>query len=178
MNIVFLDIDGVLNSADWCRRRPSREAWAAQMDISPEPSRHNLTAWAQRSIDPDAVERLNLLCAEADARIVISSTWGKMYPLPRLELILRERGYSGRELLGATPDKQWMPRIVGDERGRHELRRGDEIGRWLSVFGGSPQYVILDDDSDMTVHMHRLVNTDHEYGLTDTDVARAMELLA
>ncbi len=175
MRLLFLDVDGVLNSADWCRRRPSRGEWAATMDISPEPSRHNLIAWAQRSIDPDAVERLNVLVDATDARIVVSSTWRLMYALPRLELILRERGYHGRPLLGATPDKHFMPRVV-DGRDRLQLHRGDEIRAWLDVFGPA-DFVILDDDSDMEPHLDRLVQTDAEHGLTDADLARAMELL-
>lgn len=181
MRILFLDVDGVLNSHDWARRRPSREQFAIERDISPEPSRHNLIVWAQRSIDPDAVERLNRLVERSGARIVVSSTWRLMYPLPRFELILRERGFRGPPLLGTTPDKSVMP-MPPAKLGvvdRFQLRRGDEIHAWIELHGGvvtARDIVILDDDSDMDPYLDRLVQTDHETGLTDADVERALKL--
>lgn len=177
MRLLFLDVDGVLNSGGWARRRPSREAFAAERGISPEPGRHNLLVWAQRSIDPDAVEILNELVDRSGARIVVSSTWRTMWPLPRLELLLRERGYRRRPLLGTTPDKYVMPRPP--DRDRHQLRRGDEIHAWIGLHDGAVtarDIVILDDDSDMEPYRDRLVQTEPEHGLRLCDVERALEL--
>ena len=55
--------------------------------------------------------------------------------------------------------------------------QGDEITLWFRRNVGVFNYVILDDDSDMTVHMEHLVQTSFDDGLTRADVDKAIEIL-
>lgn len=57
MKILFLDVDGVLNSAQWfASQDKTKDTW---------------------TVDPKAVKRITRLCAETDTKIVLSSTWRK-----------------------------------------------------------------------------------------------------
>lgn len=76
--IVFLDIDGVLNSEDFYRRH----------DPIPSPP-----------LDPVAIARLDRLCAASGAAVVLSTAWRGE---PRLLGWLRERGFHG-VIIGQTP---------------------------------------------------------------------------
>lgn len=59
MKVLFLDVDGVLNSADWFR----------QMD----PTAHGIAL----ELDPKAVRRIQRVIEQTGAKIVLSSTWRK-----------------------------------------------------------------------------------------------------
>ncbi len=168
MRFLFLDFDGVLNSHDWLKRRPSKEEFESihgEFGFAPDNWR-----WAIRSIDPDAVLRLNRIVTATKARVVVSSTWRTMYALSKLERILRWHGFE-HHLMGATPDG-WHMRAA-DGTGRH-TRRGDEIMAWLDLFDeddwSGNDIVILDDDSDMEPLMSRLFKTQYDFGLRDEDV--------
>jgi hypothetical protein len=169
MRLLFLDFDGVLNSSDWMRKRPSPADFARAMDISPEVYDHDRTRWALRSIDPDAVTVLNDIIALSGARVVVSSTWRHMWALPKLEWMLRERGF-GHHLLGATPDGQFVR-----DRGEERIQRGEEIAAWMRTLDPNVDprdTVILDDDGDMHELQSRLFQTNHEHGLIAADVER------
>jgi hypothetical protein len=70
MKVIFLDIDGVLNSAQYIRRD--------DVDFDNP----------QCQIDPDAVVRLNTITETTGASIVVSSTWRLLFPLPQLQTCL------------------------------------------------------------------------------------------
>ena len=159
VKIVFLDIDGVLNSHEYIRER------------APEKERGSIIG-----IDPVAVVRLNRLVRETRAEIVVSST--KRAGRTRAQLIemLEERGFVG-VVRGMTPEH-----VVPTPGGLYVAeRRGHEIGAWLEA---APRYgvevesfVILDDDRDMAHLADRLVKTSFDNGLTDADVDRAIAML-
>ena len=145
MRVIFLDIDGVLNS--------SRTAVAYQQIL-------------QRDLDPVAVRMLYRMVMTAQASMVISSTW-RMDPNYETTIwgCLRAAGWpvSFYEWLDAghreTP-------IIGatDRRGP---TRGHEIQRWLDDNPQYDDYLILDDDSDMLQsQMDRFINCDHKVGLS------------
>jgi len=151
VKVLFLDIDGVLNSTDWYKRRPSP----------------NL------SIDPDATARLRGLLERTDARVVISSTWRILHTLPRIQAILAANGlgeFHAMRIIGATPV---IPEtsVLGPRMGR-----GKEIAAWLHLVPVDT-FAIVDDDSDMGNHIDRLVQTTHEHGLLDSHVERLAEML-
>jgi hypothetical protein len=172
VRFLFLDFDGVLNGRAWYEKRPTREAFAKEWNLSTEMFQLDMPRWGTRSIDPDAVARLNRLVRLSGAAVVVSSTWRTMYPLHKLQWILNERGFE-HMLIGSTPSADNMPRKPDGTR----LYRGDEIVAWMEIVGTTPdRIVILDDDSDMGALLPRLVNTDHDTGLTDTDVDRALAL--
>jgi hypothetical protein len=78
--IIFLDVDGVLNTPmTWGGRR-------------------------EKGMDADKVERLNALVEELDALIVISSAWRHAYTLTELKQFLHARGLSNPErIIDITP---------------------------------------------------------------------------
>ena len=90
-SLVFLDIDGVLNSEEFFRR-------ARDADM-------------ERDLDRLAVARLNRICCEGPSQVVITSTWRLDMPLPVLVGLLQEHGFDG-EVIGATPS---VPGIRGGE---------------------------------------------------------------
>lgn len=172
MKIIFLDIDGVLNSA----RHAAGRNGAAATD-------HYKTHGFDGSfeLDPIAVNRLDKLLDDTDAFLVLSSTWrlggsgfgGIEYTVRALE---RNGFRHADRFVGATPRLHRTPE--GEER-----VRGHEIQAWLDEFtgtaGGDPTvaFAILDDDSDMAHLLPKLVQTSADVGLTDDDCARVRALL-
>lgn len=169
--VLFLDIDGVLNSRAFKEERAALPADPLYAQL-PQEDRE-----ADRKLDPAAMARLNRIVTETDCLVVISSSWRVVYSLCRLERMFRRRGYEHR-LFGTTP------RIWLDTDDRSHRERGSEIKTWLdwvdSVNGRGDRYgvfAIVDDDSDMGDLMGRLVQTNNEVGLTDEDAARLIALL-
>ena len=164
--ILFLDIDGVLNSsADWPLRRVRSPHWG------------QLPGWqkaAEDCIDPDAVERLNRIVEATGCAVVLSSSWRKLEPLPLMTRILRYRGFRHR-LVAATPHI-----MIAEEGLEFSVARGREIEAWLDALyaGPRPPFAILDDDTDMDPHRDRHVYCDDRWGLTDAEVERACALLS
>lgn len=162
VRIVVLDIDGVLNShALWTRMRNMGRDLA---DIN-------------NRIDPEAVERVNRLCVENNADVVVSSTWRLNNSRPRLQRLLRERGFK-RQIIGLTPDYTVQTKPGGIWMANE---RGHEIQGWLDDNAGRydvVSFVILDDDSDMAHLADRHVKTDVEVGFTEADIERAAKILS
>lgn len=79
MKILFLDIDGVLNSAA----------------VLADKGRHD-------AIDRDMVERINRVVRDTGCNIVISSTWRLLWPLGELKALLRQHGMID-VVIGQTP---------------------------------------------------------------------------
>ncbi|HEY6827367.1 MAG TPA: HAD domain-containing protein [Gemmatimonadaceae bacterium] len=161
MRVLFLDVDGVLNSKRWLEKRPSKEAFAAEWNISPEVFAHDRDTWKLRSIDPEAVMALNAIVEDSKACVVVSSTWRTDNALPRLEMMLRRRGFK-HHLLGATPISYTLD--IAENR---RVERGEEIFAWMKLAGVSDvrDVVIIDDDSDMAHLRSRLFQTEYEHGL-------------
>ncbi len=141
--LVFLDIDGVLNSDAFFAREPE-----ANVD---------------RDLDRLAVKRLDRICAETSAKVVISSTWRLDMTQVELADLLALHGFAG-EVVGTTPS------LSGP--------RGGEIDSWLDAHRGWRSFVILDDQDDMNRLRRRLVQTTMARGLLDDHVAPALALLA
>lgn len=148
MKLLFLDIDGVLNSTAWFMAG----------------HKHDRTI---DELDPEACARLQSLCADTGAQIVVSSTWRLIYKLPALRSMLWARGVYAT-ILGVTPS---APRED----------RGLEIQRWLDTtaakHGDVEGIVILDDDSDMVHLFPWFVKTHNDRGLTDWECLLAKAVL-
>lgn len=159
MNVLFLDIDGVLNS----------ERFFAEA----EPEK-----WGIGHIDPGAVGRVQEIARRTGARIVISSAWRHLFTVPDLRVILRVCGLEA-PIIGATPDL--------DDGGPEGRVRAAEIIAWLELHASRAlqgraapveRYVILDDLPDFGALEPRVVRTRFADGLLDPHVARAVALLA
>lgn len=142
MRIVFLDIDGVLNS----------RAFYDRVGFIPRPP-----------LDPEAIARLDRICRETDARVVLSSAWRGDLQTVRW---LHERGL-GAPIIGRTG---WAS-FTGN--------RGSEIAEWIRSQAQHPieSFVILDDGDDMDHLLPYLIQTSHDTGLLDDHVDRAIAML-
>lgn len=129
--IIFLDIDGVLNSQLYFK--------SGRAD----------TGLVRDDIDVEAVELLNHLCDATGADIVVTSTWRNSRTVEQLQEIFDKHGFR-HKVLDKTKDLRY---------GKHGdcILRGNEILEWIKSHEDIVQaryheyqnYVILDDDSDM-----------------------------
>lgn len=167
IRVIFCDIDGVLNSADYMENRRH----------IPRPTRD--------AIDAVTVPRLNAITGRTGAKIVISSTW-RLQPRPyqypgsveSLRQILSAHGIAG-EIIGTTPWfwKPYSHHLEDDTVVIAGKERGHEIQAWLDRNPDVSSFVILDDDADMVHLRHRLVKTSFALGLLDEHVERAVAML-
>lgn len=154
MKVIFLDIDGVLNSGAYIKRLDG--------DFD-QPI---------NQIDPVAVVRLNHLTDTTGAKIVVSSTWRLSFlgqcaePLKSLQGCLRTYGITG-SVIDMTPNKANCVRN----------RRGKEIQAWMDENPGVEKFIIIDDDSDMGRLRTHLILTKFEDGIQDIHVDRIIEIL-
>jgi hypothetical protein len=159
MKIIFLDIDGVLNSKNFFMREPIMY--------------NTVEEYYTRSIDHIAVHRLANIIKATEAAIVLSSSW-RNYP-PCVEAIHRVFKMHGIEdrIIGATPEGEALS------------VRGNEILGWIKdntdlvgYYYNYTEYVILDDNDDMLYwQKDNFIQTNAIYGLTDKDANRAISIL-
>ncbi len=163
ISVLFLDIDGVLNS---------------QKSIS---SRRDAGGnWNNDAPDQEYLDRLDRIITETDAYIVISSTWRKSMPSFTMGLLLHKCGLSrhaSRRIICSTPE-------LGGSR-------GVEILSWLihrnvSASEFSPnirerykvtKMCILDDDDDVSMFGDYLILTNFLEGLTEGITDKVIEFL-
>lgn len=152
MKVIFLDIDGVLNSGPYTD--------AMKQDPNFKPRELSMEWWAE-GLDPAAVKLLNSLVERTGAKVVVSSTWRLHTTVGWLQRVLRMRGYEHR-VHGMTE------RFVGRDRSY-------EIMRWLATTKAE-QFVVLDDKREADIAGH-FVKTDSEVGLTEELVEKAVRIL-
>lgn len=152
--IVFLDIDGVLNSYGWWARRTTME-------------------FPYREFDPACLSRLSDLANHVDADIVISSSWRKP-DTPH---------QSKDELIDLFADvcRYWaisasVSQRITDITPKLDAERGIEIRQYLNEQPGPREYVILDDQDDFFPDQP-LVQTDSSIGLSFSDSLKALAIL-
>lgn len=119
LKVIFLDFDGVLNSAASFRYEHRRK-----------------TRVINETLSVIATSNLQyVLEQDSSVKIVVSSTWRKIFRLDKLKNILNSYGVDPSKVIGVTPS------IFSGNRGR-------EIRMWLDEHPNVEQYVILDDDND------------------------------
>jgi hypothetical protein len=124
----------------------------------------------------DTVGLLNEIVTRTGAKVVVSSTWRKSYSVQALGKFLAWAGFVG-EVIAKTP--QDLPRIHDGPYATSSPLRGHEIQHWLdSQPKPTPNFVILDDDSDMAHLSNRHVKIDLAVGLTRENVEQALRLFA
>ena len=163
--IVFLGIDGVLNSEAWFDKCFTQLVSDYICDSD---------------IDPDAINRLIKFLDDTNAKIVLSSSWRRL----NVQRTILEFSTSNHELL-----KKLIQYIIGVTPRFHKCRkRGNEIKYWIDMLSTdyndlvkrgyllenveiskNYRYVIVDYDSDM-LRVQNFVQTDFQIGLTDEDV--------
>lgn len=188
LKILFLDIDGILNSAktyvihghmpNYVESRKVKDAYVEHVE----------------AFDPCAIALVNQLCKVTGAFIVLSSSWRESFDTWEVKEMLAEIGVNPDYVIGRTDD------ILNDEN--RKLSRSDQIERFLlkiqnkeglkellddrlldDIFKDADKvkvisYVILEDDEDMSpVHKSNLVRVMYRDGLTLTDTLQAGEIL-
>lgn len=151
MNIIFLDIDGVLNSSrvyasgftrpyDWDGCYLHKEA---------------------AKFDPIAVGLINQLAKKADAKIVISSAWRQDHSVVDLRALL-------------TIGRLAVERIIDKTIHMHGDQRGLEVKEWLDRHDVD-KYVIFDDGCDF-LPGQMLIRTDNDDGFVWRHYKQACEV--
>jgi hypothetical protein len=156
--LLFLDIDGVLNSS----QMPLR------LDC-------HLCGRSRCWFDPAAVTRLNTVLARTEAMIVVSSSWRCGRTLSALREILHGHGVTPRTVVGMTPTPFAVLSSKGSDLGT--VTRGEEIHLWLRSNETPRSWAVLDDDSRMDPLRHRHVRTGSYDGLQDRHVEQLCALL-
>lgn len=125
MNIIFLDIDGVL------RTHESDLAWSKELN---EPVRRG----TNRLFSKKAVDNLNEVIFLTKAKIVVTSSWRLKLSLEQLKKVFKERGVEGEVIAKTSSDyidnDYFIP--IGN--------RGLEIRQWLQDNHYS-KFVVIDD---------------------------------
>lgn len=154
--IIFLDIDGVLNSEIFYGERHLR---FESGEISRDDENHS-----KNNICTKIISYLNLLCQQIDAVVVISSSWRSGETVESMQNTLNEVGATFK-IISLTP-------YTGYER-------GTEISKWLKnninkethgcLYFDFRNYVIIDDDDDMLLKQQQhFFKVDSYIGLTPT----------
>ena len=160
--VLFLDIDGVLNSNFWNDSH--------QREISDG-----------TLIDEEKIKILALLVKKTNAKIILHSGWrfwfdDELKPLrteaERLAALLAKEGLS---VSGLTPD------LTTEEIRRTKkfsLVKADEILSWLKLHNDVTEWVVLDDLDlhNVQIEQHQ-VKTDQSIGLTLEDIEKAEKIL-
>lgn len=161
-SVIFLDIDGVLNSAFWNDSH--------QREISDG-----------TLIEEGKVRLLAELVKKTGAKIILHSGWRTWFDLElqplrkEAERLVELLGKEGLRLDGVTPD------LTTEEIRRtrkFSLVKADEILLWLKSRDDVREWVVLDDLDlhNAQVEGHQ-VKPDPAVGLTPEDVERAARML-
>lgn len=160
MKVIFLDIDGVLNRFEKLTD-PGLPNHKWSVEVLKE---FGITL----DVFPELAEVLNSITRATGAKIVMSTSWrkGRFADWEEVITTLREAGVEAF-ILGRTP---WGPEYKC---------RGEEIQAWVAQHQDEniESYVILDDFADMGPVLDRLVQTDHDVGLTHEHAIRAIQML-
>ena len=161
--VIFLDIDGVLNTQDWHSR------------MTKDTPRDEF-GWV---FDPVAVANLAHIIDETGAVIVISSSW-KFLGMTKLKEMWKIRNLPGA-LLDITPNTVSDEMLLNANLDEMELGvcRGNEIKEWLSKHKREvSNYVIIDDFDDMLPEQEdHVVLTNTLIGITKFDAEKAIAIL-
>lgn len=149
MNIIFLDVDGVLNSI----RKLKEEYYKNKRPYS----------GFEYPFDEVCLNNLKELVKKTDAYIVITSTW-RMSDVGKNVLLQELKKYNLDD------------RVIGYTDILHSPR-GEEVKSFLSKLNKNINYVILDDDRDFDGLEEYLIKTDNRVGLAKENVKDAIKKL-
>jgi hypothetical protein len=151
MNVIFLDVDGVL------RTDASDRYWS---EVTGEPIPQSVF---DRLFSSHSISILNEIIYITGAKVVITSTWRVQHTLEELIQKFKIRGFRG-EIIDKT-------NIIGN--------RGEEIQEWLDT-NSVNKYVVIDDSvKDILIHINskRVVKIESNIGLNDSHFDSITDLL-
>lgn len=161
--VVFLDIDGVLNSTQYLKNLDSERVFDLfDADLEDPVNIKDLGVL----IDPDHVSVLNTICLESQAGLVITSNWRFRVSLAGLDMILRDRGLDTQiPVLGRTLIRM------------SEYYRQNEIEHYLEAHPEIESFLILEDWHEMPDYQANTIMIDDSVGLVADHVPRALQIL-
>lgn len=162
MNVIFLDIDGVVNTI-MIGKEPFGEE--GHKSICRDGYYYDLCHTSDgRVSNKTSVIWLEKICKDTNSKIVISSAWRIGSTAAEVAECLYNTGLDRDiEIIGSTP-------VL------HNCSRGDEIQEWLNNHKEVEKFIILDDDSDMGELMDHLVKCDTDAGITHSIKNEALKL--
>ena len=135
MKIIFLDIDGVLNTSETFIKR--KQYW-------------ELTGVWTLEIDEFRVEYLKRIIDETGAKVVLSSTWKKDFENIDGKIIpIHEKGEELQNIL-----RKHSIEIYDILKKGYSLSREDLITIWLNEHPDVESFIIIDDE---TTHLKRFI---------------------
>ena len=149
MNIIFLDVDGVLNS------------YNKLIEIYNKTGKPH--SGSNFPFDEKCLENLKILVEETNAKIVITSTWRKYEN--DMEILFNElKKYDlDKQVIGYTP-------IINK-------KREEEIIEYLNKLNIKVNFIIIDDIRDMGVLNDKLIVTSPITGFTEENMKNAIKIL-
>lgn len=179
MPLLFLDIDGVLNSAAFFDAK-SRNQWKKALAL--RKSHEDYDRFHLEMIDSLAVVHLSEVYDQTKCNIVISSSWraGDHYSV--IERWLIEQGFTGPKgtVIGSTPMYSNCPEDCPGSKNEDSQRycnRGHQIQAWLDNHPTAQKFGIIDDGNDMA-HLNKyLVQTTWSHGMQEHHAMALIHLL-
>lgn len=197
MNVIMLDIDGVLNSRAECvynarkrkhfsykiKRIAGKPYWKLYDKFLSNTKRRRfyLDFYFRFFTDhwdfcPIACSNLQFILDECpEVRIVISSTWRSKSDWA-LKEVFRRNGLDWSKVIGRTPGGVGL----NAEGNKGNGRRGCQIQSWVTTWNNNnkdkiEKIAIIDDDSDMEHLKDRLYQTSGDDGLTMASSIKMIE---
>lgn len=157
--IIFLDIDGVMNSGDWAN---------TLYESKNNPEAEHYPIWYHEWCDVTSVQALKDFCDKTGFMIVITSSWRGSNIFETFDNLTKVYGFrklfpyiigqTFRLNIGRTGGKSWI--------------RGDEIKVWCDEYKPS-WYGILDDDGDMLPEQEKhFLKINAEHGLHEEELLK------
>ena len=165
MKIIFLDIDGVLNSQELAEQLCNKGIKCHGDD------------GVYNFLDENIIDDLSKFCEKKEINIVITSSWRHFYFDDTIKDFTK---YKYKKLHPLIPYIIGQtPRLYKEKEngGSEQLCRGDEIQYYIDTFN-IKNYVILDDDSDMLdKQKSHFIQIDTKKGLKKEDFEKINDIL-
>lgn len=151
MKIIFLDINGVLNSL-----KSRSRAYSLNKDR---------TEIVRNSFDENCMLLLKKLVIETNSFIVVTSSWRKSSEYYNIFLEVFKSYLPIERIIGTTKIDSYNPRIL-------------EIKDYLMACDHQiSNFAILDDNNQMDDFNNHFVQVDSRYGLTNLDYEKIKKIL-
>lgn len=152
MKVIFLDIDGVLNSTQYWESIQDEKRTMPEMEFE---------------LDPKCIMNLKKIVDATNAKIVVTSTWKRIpEKMNKFERYIPQYGLHVYDKTPCYPDA---------------IHRGDEIRQYLEKHRSEvDKFILIDDEEypDFNELTNYLVKTNfYEYGLGQKHVKQAIQML-